>query len=121
MKASVLDEVFNSAVEKIINGGNYLEFIVAVAVEAVKGVNSGIVIMNKPDAEKYGKILVGRVVEKLGKPDLKLILAEEFANIKGGLILRCGNIDVNCSVEAIVASVRPGLEAEAIGILFENN
>lgn len=131
MKSEILDEVFNTAVEKIINGGenDYLEFMVSVAVKAIKeasvsGNRSGIdiiIIMNKKDMQKCGIKLIERVSEKLDKPDLKLLLSDGFAEIKGGLIIRYGNIDVNCSVETIVGSMRPGLEAETLKILFENN
>lgn len=116
-KSAILDEAFHIAAERIISSDDaqYLELMTAIAVRAAE--NEGVIIMNKDDAKKFGKKLVEKVTAAV--PNSKFILSNEYANITGGFILRYGDIDVNCSIEAIVASMRPKLEAESLKILFQ--
>ena len=48
-----------------------------------------------------------------------LKLSDEIADIKGGCILRRGNISYNASLEKLLSSVREELTAEVAGILFK--
>lgn len=120
-KSAILDDVFNIAIERIITSDDnqYIDLMVAVAIRAAEEMNTvesknGTIIMNKNDAAKFGK----RLVEQLSRKN-KFTLSNEHANIRGGFILRCGDIDVNCSIESIVASIRPSLEPQVINTLFK--
>lgn len=126
-KSAILDDVFNIAVERIISSDDaqYLELMTAIAISAAEDINAGQtdnginpcagkIIMNKNDAIKFGK----QLAEASAKSGKNLTLSDERANIRGGFILRYGDIDVNCSIESIVASMRPKLEPQAINILF---
>lgn len=125
-KSAIIDDVFNIAVERIIGSDDvqYLKLMVAAAIRAAGEVNAaesknGVIIMNKNDAPKFGKQLAEQLSHS-GNASAKFTPAKEYANIRGGFILRCGDIDVNCSIESIVASMRSALEPEAINILFKN-
>ena len=48
----------------------------------------------------------------------KLTLSDETGDFKGGLILRRGNIEVNCTAELLVELARGDMSAEIAGLLF---
>jgi len=81
------------------------------------------VLVNPRDRERLGERLVSGAVAKLEDEDAKLnasklVLADDTANIDGGLVLRCGSMEINNSVKAMLGEVRPKLEAEVGRILF---
>ena len=49
----------------------------------------------------------------------KLRLSNEIANIDGGLILRYGSVETNCSISALLAGMRRELEPKISAILFD--
>ena len=44
--------------------------------------------------------------------------AETPASIAAGFILLCGDIEINCSGEKMIAAARPSLEKQVLDILF---
>lgn len=82
------------------------------------------VIMNPKDRERCGVALIDGVKKALsGKLPVqtleKLILSDKTAAIDGGLILRCGNIESNCSFKLLFAQLREELESEVSHALFD--
>lgn len=82
------------------------------------------VILNRRDRDQYGAGLLGelqrRVVGKMDPATIsKVRLLSDTANISGGLILRCGSVETNCSLEMVFAQVRRETEAQVNRILFE--
>ena len=82
------------------------------------------VVFNKEDRDRYGKaVLDGMRRMAVGKYERsfldKVVLSKECAPIDGGLILRCGNIESNASLERLFAETRESMEAEVGRILFE--
>lgn len=82
------------------------------------------VILNAKDRARCGEELVARVRELLNKttPNAakKLVLSAESADIEGGLILRCGDIEINCSISMLISSIKSSVEAEVYNALFGN-
>ena len=81
------------------------------------------VILNRTDRERYGKRLLdmlGRsAVGKLRSEDVaRVVLATDTAAIEGGLILRCGSVESNCSFEVLFAEVRRATEIKVSHVLF---
>ena len=78
------------------------------------------VIFNSADREKLSERVLGRSAELLGKrgKDISVSVAEETADIRGGLILRYGDIETNCSVKAVISSLRADTESEVVKVLF---
>lgn len=81
------------------------------------------IILNPRDRQKLGESLVGNLRHRLvGKNtgDLadRVRLADDTADIEGGLIIRVGNVEINCSVAAIIKQLRPRLEGQVAKILF---
>ena len=82
------------------------------------------VLMNQRDRDRFGAAVLEaakkRLVGKVAPENLtKLILSPRTANIDGGLILRCGDVETNCSLSLIFSELRTGLEAEVGRVLFE--
>lgn len=82
------------------------------------------VLFCRRDRERYGQAVVEGARRRLGakiSPEAldRLTLAKEEAAIEGGLVLRCGRIESNCSLELIFADLRRELETEVSRALFE--
>lgn len=82
------------------------------------------VLLNARDRAAYGvRLLEGvrrAVVGKVGADELeKLVLSECTVKIDGGVILKCGDVESNCSLEMIFAGYRDRLEGEVSRMLFE--
>lgn len=79
-------------------------------------------VLNEKDRDlgplviKAAKTFLKRESPELGKTDFTL--AEDAAPIRGGLILRYGDIESNCSVEAVIGGMREHMESVVANILF---
>lgn len=83
------------------------------------------VIFNQRDRDAYGTAVLDGARKKLtGKLSAKqlhmITLSREAASIDGGMILRCGNIETNCSMEQLFVQLREELESEVSHALFDN-
>ena len=81
------------------------------------------ILLNPEDRKTIGKTVLEGVLKKLsGKvkaEDLgKIVLAEDTAPIKGGAILRYGDVESNCSLEMIFSLLRRDLETDVSRVLF---
>lgn len=65
---------------------------------------------------KTAKAYLKKLSPEMGNTEIRV--CEETANIAGGLILRYGDIETNCSVEAVIAGARETLEPKVASILF---
>ena len=87
------------------------------------GVVPVVKIDNVEDALPLGKALIDglhrSVVGKMKLSDLeKIKLSNDTANINGGLILRCGAVESNCSLSMLFAEARRTTEAKVNEALF---
>ena len=81
------------------------------------------VILNKKDKELHGSYIIAGVrrstVGRLTSEILdKIKLSDKVADIDGGIILKCGAIEINCSFGVIAAELRAKLEGEVLQVLF---
>lgn len=82
------------------------------------------VLMNKKDREAVGAEVLAVAKRKLtGKvPEeqlSKLVLSKDTVRIRGGVVLRRGNVELNNSFEAVFSQLRRELEGEVAQVLFE--
>lgn len=82
------------------------------------------VIFNQRDRDRSGKTVIEGVQKHLsGKVSAeklaRLTLASQTAAIDGGLILRCGSVESNCSFSLLFAQLRNSLESEVARTLFD--
>ena len=120
-KQEMVTEAFDKAVESIISmpKADYVEFLASQAAKAAV-YGSEELVLNARD-----KAAVGSDVEKRANALVRqrslpggLTVAEETADIRGGLLIRQGNIEVNCSVETLIGLYRSSLATQVANILF---
>jgi V/A-type H+/Na+-transporting ATPase subunit E len=81
------------------------------------------ILLNERDRKAYGQGLIDGVragnLAKVGltRPEA-VTLPNETADITGGLILRCGEVEINCSLRMMFDEVRSRTEGRVSGILF---
>lgn len=115
-KQKIINDCFEEAVEYItsMDEDRYIKFLVKAGIEA--GFSEGSLIFNEKEKETIGQ----KVADELNKvvQEGKFLLAEETRKIKGGYMLRKGQIYINNSVEAMVEDKRRELTAGVAEILF---
>ena len=143
-KAQLVDMAFASALEEFtsMSDDKYQTFLIMLLTYALKNqietenasiildgeeniciVDKYEIILNKKDADKHGEALIDGVRRGLvGKTESsvfdKLFVSDTHANIAGGLILRYGDVETNCSLEMLFAQKKDKLEVEVYKILF---
>ena len=141
-RAKLIDEAYASA-EKIMrsmNGEQYLELLHKMLRSAMRNQLDGEaeslrlygedvspavyeVVLNSRDRDTYGEKLLATYRAGYGSrisPAVlaKLRLATDTAPIDGGIILRCGPVETNCSLAMLMAENRRETEARVSSILF---
>ncbi|MEE0970237.1 MAG: V-type ATP synthase subunit E [Clostridia bacterium] len=80
-------------------------------------------VFNENDRDKYGEAVLKEleriVIGKVSRETLKKVrIADGFADIDSGVILRVGDIEDRCTVSGVLSSLRSKLEGEIADILF---
>lgn len=114
-KQELIEESFAKALEKLQNldADDYIKFIVAQLGNYRK--EKGEVLLNKADFSKIGDALKAQL------KDSELTVAESDADIKGGFILRQGNISYNSSLEMLLEDKKTEMTSEIAKLLFGDN
>ncbi len=81
------------------------------------------VLLNATDRERFGAQIVNdarRTVERRigAEKASKLTLGEETVDISGGLVLRFGDVELNCTLDVLMADIRRDLTPRVSRILF---
>ncbi len=118
LKQDMVSQSFDMATEKLVSlpEEQYVALLAKLAAGAsVTGDEE--VVLNARDREKVGPAVVKAANEKLGGG--KLTLSDRCGDFKGGLILRRGSIEANCTVELLVDLCRGDLSAQLARVLFD--
>lgn len=122
VKQEMISAAFDAAREEIVNmpRDKYTQFLARMAAEAAA---SGMeeIVLNARDEAEVGKSVCKAANELLsakGTPG-KLTVSEDTADISGGVIVRFGGIETNCSIDALIRQRRSGLSTEVAAALFE--
>ena len=117
-KQKLVGECFRMAQKQIVDlpEERYVDFLAKLAAQAsVTGEEE--IILNPRDRKAIGEKLVKAVNARLKNGRLRL--AEETRDFAGGLILRRGSIEANCTVELLVELSQSELSAKVAEILFQ--
>jgi len=117
LKQEMVSESFDLAVDKLVSlpEAQYAAFLAKLAASAsVTGDEE--IVLNARDRKAVGAKVVEAANAKLGGG--KLTLSKQTGDFKGGLILRRGNIEANCTAELLVNLRRDDMAAELAGVLF---
>ncbi len=117
VKQEMVSLAFDKALEALcaLPEEEYVAFLAGLAAKAsVTGDEE--ILLNARDRKAVGEKVAAAANAKLDGG--KLTLAEETGDFAGGLILRRGNVEANCTAELLVDLARGDLSAEIAGILF---
>ncbi|MBQ2810148.1 MAG: V-type ATP synthase subunit E [Clostridia bacterium] len=138
-KTALIDKAFKMSLEKLLSmpKNQYIELVsnaLAYAIGERKSSKEHIlelygeeeaeldieyeVIFNSRDTENgNARKIFTTVKEKIDK-SIKLVLSKQTADIDGGFILKCNDIEINCSLTALVNEARARCEGKIIQALF---
>ncbi len=122
VKQEMVEAAFRAARERIINmpREDYVQFLARMAASASADGTEEIVL-NACDKAELGRAVCKRANELLAADGKlgKLTLSEDTADISGGVIVRFGGIETNCSIDALIRQQRSALTAPVAQLLFE--
>jgi len=117
VKQDMVEESFQLAAKKLVSlpEEKYVALLARLAAAAsVTGDEQ--IVLNARDRKAIGAKVVKAANEKLKNG--KLTLADAAGDFLGGLILRRGNIEANCTAELLVELRRADMASELAAILF---
>ena len=116
VKQEMVEKSFDLAVQQIVAlpDEKYTAFL-ANLVKKAEPAGDEEIILNAADRARVGEALLKAV----NADGAKMKLSDETRDIKGGLILRRGSIETNCSVELLVELCRGELSAKLADVLFD--
>ena len=119
VKQEMVSRSFAAAGEKIINlpKEQYVAFLAKLASQAsVTGDEE--IILNARDRNAIGKDVVDAANAAVSGG--RMTLSESTGDFSGGLILKRGNVEANCTVELLVDLKRGDLSAKLAKVLFSD-
>ena len=122
LKQDYVAEAFDMAKRRLADmpEDSYVGFLASLAASAAAD-GSGEIVLSARDRERCGKAVLERANAALAAKGLTpaLTLAADSREISGGLILRQGGVEVNCSIEALVEALKGPMTADVARTLFE--
>lgn len=122
LKQDYVAEAFDMAKRRLADmpEDSYVGFLASLAASAAAD-GSGEIVLSACDRERCGKAVLERANAALAAKGLTpaLTLAADSREISGGLILRQGGVEVNCSIEALVEALKGPMTADVARTLFE--
>jgi len=121
LKQEMIETAFEGAISKLLEGDEerYSALLKKLILNADPQGDEEL-ILNQSDRKRIGDDLIRKINETLleAKRKGELWLSRESRQIRGGVMLRRGRKEVNCSVESIIHSKRDELEVKVARILF---
>lgn len=121
MKQESVANVFEETVNKLcaLPEEQYIDFM---AKQAGHAASTGLeeIVFNAKDKAGCAKAVTKAANEILKKRGLlpKLTISEQTGNFRGGLVVKQGDIEVNCTVEKLVELSKGELASMVAGVLF---
>jgi len=120
-KQLLIGETFDRAVDKLaaLDGDAVVALCARLAADASASGREKL-IFSPADREKYGAAVCGKANELLRERGrtAELALSDETRDIRGGVILADGKIEMNCSFELLVSGLRGSLSSAVAKALF---
>ncbi len=118
-KQDLIGQVFDMALDSLLSlpEGEYSKLLASLAARyAQTGTEE--VILSAKDKNKFGTAVVAAANQLLKTPSRKLTLSGETRKIAGGVILKQGDIEINCALETQVRMMREELALDIAQVLF---
>jgi V/A-type H+-transporting ATPase subunit E len=112
----MVEKSFDLALDKIVAlpEDRYVAFLAGLAKNAA-GTGEEEVILNARDRAAIGE----KLIQAINLGGAHMTLSDETRDIAGGLILRRGSIEANCSVELLVELCKGEMASKLADILFK--
>ncbi len=120
-KQELISRAFDLAYERLLKfpDNEYIDFLCRLAANASSSGTEEI-ILSAQDRSRFGKqIVIG--ANKLLSDQQKnagLTLSEEIRPLKGGLVLKNKDVELNCTLDTIVRLIKEDLSFEVAKVLF---
>lgn len=113
-KQACIDEAFALAAKKLaeLPREQYIDVLAAMALSA--GMEEGEILFSDADRESIG----AQVVEKANEKGGRFTLGAETRPMEGGLILKRGDVELNCAFATQLRLLRQTMAADVAAILF---
>lgn len=122
MKQSYVDKALEKSLDAVreLPPERYIAFLSLLAANAVV-TGTEELVFSSADKTAYGEAVRKAANELLKKRGVKaeLTVADDTGSFKGGLIVRRGHVDANCTVETLIEMKRVDLAPEIASILFD--
>lgn len=121
-KQNILDKAFAKALEELCDlpEGEYVALLARLAAEGSVTGNEELVFSKLDKSYRAEKVVAAAnalLREKGKKANLKL--SDETREMKGGLFIKEGNIENNCSFETIIRLMRQSISGDVARVLFD--
>lgn len=115
-KRKAIDDVFDAACGMLVDlpKEEYVDLLARLVAKYQAGPAE--IILNERDAERIGSDLIKKIVmNKIRNIDISTVkISKTHGRFKGGLILRQGSVDTNCTAEVLCGGLRHELEPEVV-------
>ena len=113
-RREVMDRAFNRAMDLLcaLSSGEKAALYTRLAAQSLRG--DALLILNEADGAAVGDEVARALSAKGGQ----VALSPEPGAFRGGLVLRQGSIETNCTFEVLVAGTREQTEAQVALVLF---
>ena len=118
LKQEMVSQSFDKARDMLVNlpTAQYIELLAKLAAQASVTCDEEIVL-NPRDSSSVGEAVVKAANDRLIGG--KLTLSKDTGDFAGGLILRRGSIEANCTAELLVELCRGDMSAQLADVLFQ--
>ncbi len=120
-KQDMVENAFKAAMERIISmpDAKYQKFLEDMVVSAAEK-GEGELLLSEKDLSRMDRQFIESINKKLeheGKNG-NLKMSQKTIRAAGGFILKCGEMEINSTLEILFGMLRPELENEIVDILF---
>lgn len=115
-KQAVVANAFDTALDRLaaMDREDYTRLLAERAKEAA--VQGGELLFSEKDRAEIGEKIVDLV--NAGRTDAKVSLGSDTINARGGFVLRSGAVEINCTLETMVADIREEVTPQVVKALF---
>lgn len=117
----MIGEVLEKAKDSLVNlaDDDYFQTILKMLPKHVLGMD-GEIVFSKKDHERLPNQFVTKINEVISNVQgATLKISDQVAQIEGGFLLKYGDIEENCSFEALIAMDKDNLQDNLNTLLFE--
>jgi len=122
-KQEIIEDAFNRAIEKLnsLPEEQYFDILANMMAGIIRGENCEIILSGR-DKERLNAALLDNIKNRLKEKGYtgNINISNETRDIKGGFILKMGDIEINNSFDTILRMKRDELEPEVVKILFQS-